>query len=304
MIPKNAGRLSTHLLEIKIPQITIHIYSWTCYSRARVNQHRSIMDKTDKALVTDLENSALKHCNKKDAHLHKRDEAELPADMHCGLGPCTPRGLQCCARMGVFVGAYSICGLMTSVLSMYIVSQITTIEKQFGLSSAQSGFLLSCNDIGFLLTTLIASYFARKVHIPRTLWASVVLYGIAGLVCSVAYFVSRDFISQQGAQLSRLFDNYEGSNVTGNVSIDFTITVPSRQYPMCIKRHDVSDDVNDDEYSVVVHNSSDCDVKGAETSFGVGEPNKYTNVALTLMAIGTCNPFSRNMDLQVHCTMY
>ncbi|KAH3883708.1 solute carrier organic anion transporter family member 2A1-like isoform X1 [Dreissena polymorpha] len=201
----------------------------------------------------------------------------IPKDMLCGLGPCKPIAIQFCARMGIFVGAYSLCGLMTSVLSMYISSQITTIEKQYGLSSSQSGLLLSCNDIGFLLTTLLASYFARKVHIPRVLWLTVVVYGIAGIICSMAYFVSRDFVFEQAEHLSQILTARNASN---NANYSVAQSVPSRQYPMCNRHHQTADVFS------LPRNGSTCDVHGAETSFGVGEPNRYTHLAMAFIAVG------------------
>ncbi|XP_053376208.1 solute carrier organic anion transporter family member 2B1-like [Mercenaria mercenaria] len=209
-------------------------------------------------------------------HVHHRHHEGLPEDMLCGIGPFKFQFLQRCARMGSFVGAYSICGLMTSILSMYIVSQITTIEKQYGLSSSQSGFLLSCNDIGFLVTTLFASYFARKLHIPRTLWFCVILYGVAGIVCSLPYFVSKDFVFEQSAQLSKTVPK-RGSNSSW---LSFSM---SKKSPMCKMEMDTSAGTG---YAVIVSNTSKCDIQGAETSFGVGEPNEYTKVAMTFIAIG------------------
>ncbi|CAC5385089.1 unnamed protein product [Mytilus coruscus] len=106
----------------------------------------------------------------------------------CGIGRCQPKSLQCCATIVCFTGIYSLSSLTTSTLSIYISSQITTLEKQFGFNSSQSGFLLSCNDIGFLLLTLFVSYRATTAHIPRSLGISTVLYGFAGILCSCAYF--------------------------------------------------------------------------------------------------------------------
>lgn len=211
---------------------------------------------------------------------HERRHGGLPDDMLCGIGPFQSDCLQTCARMGCFVFAYSACGLMTSILSMYIVSQITTIEKQYGLSSSQSGFLLSCNDIGYLLTTLFASYFARKLHIPRTLWICVVFYGVAGIVCSLPFFISKDFVFEQAELLSKMVPS---NRSVGNTSIlNFTM---SQKSPLCNKEQ------NDPAgtgiaYAVRLSNTTDCDIQGAETSFGVGEPNKYTQVAMTFIAIG------------------
>lgn len=232
-------------------------------------------DKTEEKVAFPVNGEA-----KKGNHSHHEG---LPDDMLCGIGPFKSQCIQTCARMGCFVFAYSACGLMTSILSLYIVSQITTIEKQYGLSSAQSGFLLSCNDIGYLLTTLFASYFARRIHIPRTLWLCVVLYGVAGIVCSLPFFISKDFVFQQSAQLS---DKLSSRKPDGNASL-FSFTI-SRKSPMC----------NTEKYGsagtgyAVISNTTDCDAQGSETSFGVGEPNKYTKLAMTFIAIGKCDKLS------------
>ena len=203
---------------------------------------------------------------------------DVSSDMMCGIGPCKFGFMQTCGKMGVFAGVYSFSGLITSVLSMYIVSQITTIEKQFGLNSSHSGFLLSCNDLGFLLTTLFASYFARKVHIPRILWATVILYGIAGVFCAIPYFVSKDFALDQANNLIETLASRSAS--AENMSA--VARAASRQSPLCHKQtYD-----QDNGYSIPTQNGSHCDMKGSETSFGVGEPNKYTNMAMTIMAIG------------------
>ena len=135
-------------------------------------------------------------------------------DMTCGFGPCKPRFMQIFANMGAFTGVYSITAFMSSLFSSYIISQITTIEKQFGLSSSQSGILLSCNDIGILLTALLFSYFARKIHIPRTLWVCAVLYGIAGILCSLPYFIAKDAIEEQKWQMTEILSNARPESLT------------------------------------------------------------------------------------------
>ena len=208
---------------------------------------------------------------------HVRYEG-ISSDMKCGIGPCKFGFLQSYGRMGMFVCAYSFSALITSVLSMYIVSQITTIEKQFGLNSSQSGFLLSCNDLGFLLTTLIASYFARRVHIPRVLWGTVIIYGIAGLFCSLPYFLSKDFTLEQA---STLIDVLTSQTIPPE-NMSAVASISSRQSPMChIQTYD-----SQSGYAIPTQNGSHCDVDGAETSFGVGEPNRYTRMAMTVIAIG------------------
>ena len=197
--------------------------------------------------------------------------SEVPSDMLCGLGPCKPGFLQGCVRMGAFTGIYSVSGLMTSVLSMYIVSQITTIEKQFGLSSSQSGLLLSCNDIGFLLTTMFFSYIARKVHIPRTLWLTSMLYGTAGLICSIPYFLSRDYSFRQTSELLQGSSSpFAGSNATLK-------SFSRSNTPMC--------HLDEKGVPYIHRNESTCEAKDTD-EYGVGKPNQYTQVAIVVIAIG------------------
>ncbi|VDI78739.1 solute carrier organic anion transporter family, member 3A [Mytilus galloprovincialis] len=114
----------------------------------------------------------------------------MDTEIQCGIGRFKPNCLQCCATMKIFTVFYSISALMTSTLSVYIASQITTIEKQFGFTSTQSGILMSCNDIGYLAVTLFVSYFADKVHGPRVLSFSTLSFGVAGIICAIPYFVS------------------------------------------------------------------------------------------------------------------
>ena len=87
--------------------------------------------------------------------------------------------------------ALSLAALSTSTLSTYIGSQITTLERQFGFSSSVSGILLGCNDFGYLLTTLAMAFVARRVHIPRALSVSTLLFGLSGLLCTVPFFATR-----------------------------------------------------------------------------------------------------------------
>ena len=52
--------------------------------------------------------------------------------------------------------------LFSSSVQAYMTSQITVIERILGLTSSQSGVLLSANDIGFVATVLVASHFLHR----------------------------------------------------------------------------------------------------------------------------------------------
>lgn len=203
-------------------------------------------------------------------------KVQVTDDMMCGMGSCKPAFLQVFARMGAFTGVYSVCALMTSILNIYIISQITTIEKQFGFSSSQSGFLMSCNDIGFLLTTMIFSYFARKAHIPRTLWGCTVLYGIAGIICSLAFFIAKDLIQEQALHLTQSM-SHTSSDLLYNQSIRVVSGFGST--PMCSS--------TEKSYQTDPNGTAtESDCGDTHDNFGVGKPNKFSRAAMGLIALG------------------
>ena len=143
-----------------------------------------------------------------------------PKVPECGIACYKPRFLRVLASIKWFTGWYSITGILVLSLSSYIVSQITTIEKQFGLSSSQTGYLLACNEIGYSVMILFASHFARRVHIPRVLCASAIFYGVSGLLCSIPHFIyiydppNSNGLSQSNLSLTLNIDSKLCSNDT------------------------------------------------------------------------------------------
>ncbi|GFO46147.1 solute carrier organic anion transporter family member, partial [Plakobranchus ocellatus] len=118
------------------------------------------------------------------------------------------KGHENCMSIGYFTVFYSIAGILTSALNVYMTTQITTLEKNFNFSSSFSGFLMSCNDLGYLLTTLCMSYYTRRVHIPRALSLSTVIFGLSGMLCVMAYVVTKD----ETIKMINLGDNDGGKN--------------------------------------------------------------------------------------------
>lgn len=136
----------------------------------------------------------------------------------CGIGTCRPKRMRRYATVNWFTGIYSVTGLLTASLSMYIVSQVSTIERQFGLSSSKTGYLMACNDIGYSVCILIASYFANRVHIPKFLCLSTVLYGLSGILCSVPHFLFIPAPLSTTVEPSQLMKRFSALNLCENVS--------------------------------------------------------------------------------------
>ncbi|XP_076083962.1 solute carrier organic anion transporter family member 2A1-like [Mytilus galloprovincialis] len=97
--------------------------------------------------------------------------------------------LQIFGNAAGFTAIYSVSALFTQTLSSYISSQIPTLEKQFGLSSYESGIIMTFNDIGFLACILLVSAIPRLVHIPRWLFGTMFLFSVSALLCSLPHFL-------------------------------------------------------------------------------------------------------------------
>ncbi|KAK7491035.1 hypothetical protein BaRGS_00017731, partial [Batillaria attramentaria] len=91
--------------------------------------------------------------------------------------------------MGAFTGFYTFSVLLTSTLTTYVNSQVTTLERHFGFSSFQTGLIMAGNEVGFLVVVLFASYIAAQVHIPRSLGYLTILFGVSGIICALPHFV-------------------------------------------------------------------------------------------------------------------
>ncbi|XP_069106695.1 solute carrier organic anion transporter family member 2A1-like isoform X2 [Argopecten irradians] len=150
------------------------------------------------------------------------DEEDFVMDP-CGFGPCKPAMFQSFANIPCFVGWYSIIGLLSQSLNTYLGSQIPSIEKQFGLSSAYSGILMSFNDIGYLSVVLIVSTLAPYVHIPRVLFAAFLLYGVSGVVCSLPHFVS---LNSGTLPSLNLYDVTKGN-------LSSSLSTRNKVFPLC-----------------------------------------------------------------------
>ncbi|KAK3581443.1 hypothetical protein CHS0354_031765 [Potamilus streckersoni] len=75
----------------------------------------------------------------------------------------TKNSVKCLTSVLAFSIIYGLSSTFTQIGSTYILSQITTIEKTFGLTSASSGLMVSANDIGFSVTILVASHFLQSL---------------------------------------------------------------------------------------------------------------------------------------------
>ncbi|XP_054902487.1 solute carrier organic anion transporter family member 2B1 isoform X2 [Poeciliopsis prolifica] len=93
----------------------------------------------------------------------------------------------------VFVLCHSLLQLAQLLVSGYMKSSISTIERRYGLSSQKSGILAAFNEVGNTVLIVFVSFFGSRVHRPRYIGCGALLACLASLLIAVPHFLSGEY---------------------------------------------------------------------------------------------------------------
>ncbi|KAJ8322154.1 hypothetical protein KUTeg_000625, partial [Tegillarca granosa] len=152
---------------------------------------------TDTMSKESKNNPDLKNKNLEDRHSGLDSTEDI--NTSCGIGRCRPGCIQCCAGIFSFSLVFGLGQLINQSLPSYLTSQITTIEKQYNISSSLAGFMVSASDVGF------------AKHIPKLLGICTIVFGLSSLLTVVPPFITSqdmlEYTSLSSSNFSLLCDS-------------------------------------------------------------------------------------------------
>ncbi|XP_064077325.1 LOW QUALITY PROTEIN: solute carrier organic anion transporter family member 74D-like [Macrobrachium nipponense] len=118
--------------------------------------------------------------------LHNKQDIE---DTKCGFGVFKPKWLQYLAKKEIYILVYCLTGMTHGMFFTYTVSVLSTIEKRFGLTSKQTGTILSGNDVSQVILSILLGYYGNYGH--RTRWMSVgaLMAAVSGFAAALPHFI-------------------------------------------------------------------------------------------------------------------
>ncbi|KAM9847258.1 solute carrier organic anion transporter family member 2B1 isoform 2-T2 [Aulostomus maculatus] len=105
-----------------------------------------------------------------------------------------------------FVFCHSLLQLAQLLVSGYMKSSISAIERRYGLSSQKSGLLAAFNEVGNTILIIFVSFLGSRVHRPRFIGGGALLACLASLLMALPHFLGGPYkyTNRMGSQMNNI----------------------------------------------------------------------------------------------------
>lgn len=86
------------------------------------------------------------------------------------------------SRLWSFLVVFCVCYLLETITFTYLISVVTSVERQLHIPSRQSGTLVSASDVGYVLTVVLLAHCGNKGNRARWIGAGCLLISAACLL--------------------------------------------------------------------------------------------------------------------------
>nr|XP_020849983.1 solute carrier organic anion transporter family member 1B1-like [Phascolarctos cinereus] len=95
---------------------------------------------------------------------------------------------KCCDVLKMFMVALTFSFTCKALSGVIMKSSITQIERRFGITTSEAGFIDGSFEIGNLLVITLVSHFGAKSHIPRLIGIGCFIMGIGSFLTALPHF--------------------------------------------------------------------------------------------------------------------
>uniref|UniRef100_A0A915JN74 Solute carrier organic anion transporter family member n=1 Tax=Romanomermis culicivorax TaxID=13658 RepID=A0A915JN74_ROMCU len=133
------------------------------------------------------------------------------------------------ANLWTFLAVFCACYFLETITFTYLITAVTSVERQFHIPSRQSGTLIAASDIGYVLTVVFLAYFGSKGNRAKWIGGGCLCISLACAIGSLPGLIfpakdrTFDFEFVRNALTPKIL-NMDGQNQDDIIQMNFNQT--------------------------------------------------------------------------------